>query len=106
VSYPNVVTSSEQRCCLNAFVAAFVLLMDCGHLFCSGQVLSSRSHPEWSLKRLGDLLYGQAGVPRESWVAWSGTEEERQTLIDMPELAIHEWKDALLDPDIEMTRDY
>jgi hypothetical protein len=52
------------------------------------------------------LLYGQAGVPRESWVAWSGTEEERQTLIDMPELAIHEWKDALLDPDIEMTRDY
>lgn len=72
----------------------------------SGQVLSSRPHPEWSLKRLGNLLYGRASVAREGWVAWSGTEQERQALIAIPELAMHEWKDALLDPDIEMTRDY
>lgn len=70
------------------------------------QILSSRPHPDWPLKRLGDLLYGKATVGREGWVAWSGTEEERQELISMPELAMHEWKDALLDPDIEMTRDY
>ena len=69
-------------------------------------MLSSRPHPEWTLKRLGDLLYGEASVAREGWVAWSGTEDERQTLIAMPELAMHEWKDALLDPDIEMTRKY
>lgn len=74
------------------------------HLY--GQVLSSRPHPEWTLKRLGDLLYGQASVDREGWVSWSGTEEERQALIAMPELAVHEWKDALLDPGIEMTRNY
>jgi len=70
------------------------------------QVLSSRPHPEWSLKRIGGLLYGQASVAREGWVAWCGTDEERNELGAMPELAMHEWKDALLDPAIEMSRDY
>ena len=68
--------------------------------------LASRPHPSWPLKRLGDLLYGGARVEREGWVAWSGTEKEREELLAMTELAEHEWKDVLRDPAMEMTRDY
>lgn len=70
-------------------------------------VLTSRPHPAWPLKRVGDLLYGPAvTVGREGWVNWSGTAEEQRELLAMPELAMHEWKDVLLDPALEMRRDY
>ena len=45
-------------------------------------------------------------MEREGWVAWSGTEKEREELLAMTELAEHEWKDVLRDPAMEMTRDY
>ena len=55
---------------------------------------------------MGDTLYGRATLERNGWVAWCGTAEERELLIAMPELATHEWKDVLIDPLMEMQRDY
>jgi Uncharacterized protein conserved in bacteria len=47
--------------------------------------LQSRPHPDWPLKRVGDLMYSQAGVAPEEWgVAWSGTAAELDALIALP----------------------
>jgi hypothetical protein len=39
-------------------------------------------------------------------VAWCGTDAEREALLAMPELAEHEWKDVLRDPQLELRRNY
>ena len=60
--------------------------------------LEARPHPDWPLKRLGDLLYSQSGVGAETFnqgEAWSGTDDELRELIEMPELANIEWKDVM-----------
>ena len=58
--------------------------------------LLARPNPEWSLKRLGDLVYSAAEVNQEHWVQWLGTAGELEELIAMPQLAMTEWKEELL----------
>jgi MOSC domain-containing protein YiiM len=66
----------------------FFRVLTSGELHVEDQLtLIARPHPEWTLKRLGDLVYANAGVQRQDWVAWSGTAEEREQLIALPELA-------------------
>ena len=55
----------------------------------------SRPHPEWPLKRVGDLCYGNAAVAPRGWLAWAGTAEELDALVTLPALAIAEWKHVL-----------
>ena len=59
--------------------------------------LAERPHPEWTLRRVGDLVYGNAGVAREGWVAWAGTGAEREELLGLAPLAIAEWKEVIED---------
>lgn len=62
----------------NTLAGFFFRILDGGELAVGDRlVLVSRPWPEWPLKRVGDLLYGQASVAREGWVAWSGTDAER-----------------------------
>ena len=58
-------------------------------------MLCARAPWQWTVKRIGDLLYSGGGVATEDWANWAGTKEEVQELLEMPELATIEWKDVL-----------
>ena len=55
----------------------------------------ARPHPEWTVKRLGDLLYSAGGVGAGTWASWSGSAGELAEAMALPELARIEWKDEM-----------
>ena len=59
--------------------------------------LTARPNPDWTLKRVGDLVYGNAEVDMvpNGWVNFAGTDEEMDALIALPELAEGEWRHVL-----------
>jgi MOSC domain-containing protein YiiM len=54
--------------------------------------LVARPHPQWTVKRIGDMLYSGGGVAPEAWPNWQGTEQELRECIEIPQLANIEWK--------------
>lgn len=58
-------------------------------------VLASRPHPEWTLKRIGELMYGAAEVDMHGWLQWAGTDEELEEIIALPSWAEAEWKHVM-----------
>jgi MOSC domain-containing protein YiiM len=102
------VEGNVRHVCLQQTLGGFFLRVLRGGDVSVGDRLTlvSRPRPGWTLRRVGALLYGRAAVAREGWVAWCGTDAEREALLAMPELAEHEWKDVLRDPQLELRRNY
>ena len=81
----------------NTIAGWFMKPMTEGGKVCVGDTveLVHRPYPKWTLKLLGDKLYGQAkGQPRD-WAQWIGTDEELNELANMEELAIEEWREII-----------
>eukprot|EP01051_Picozoa_sp_SAG22_P020098 SAG22_NODE_3929_length_1464_cov_3.465201_3_plen_80_part_00 len=57
--------------------------------------LVQRPHPSWPLQRVGDLLYSQAEVAAGEWPQWRGDAAELEELLQLPELAVTEYKEEL-----------
>merc|ERR1719199_304375 len=55
--------------------------------------LVTRLHPKWTLKTIGDKLYGQAGPLPKDWAKWSGTLEELTELSNIEEFGMDEWRE-------------
>ena len=55
--------------------------------------LMRRPHPEWSLYRVGQLIYGGSGADQQP--VWRGTEAERHALLSIPEFGRLDWKEHL-----------
>lgn len=74
----------------------FVKVQGTGRLTDAHQSLRvvKRPHPNWTLRRLYSLLYGQ-GDPESKTPKWVGTKDELQELLGIPELMDFQYKDRL-----------
>jgi len=59
-------------------------------------VVGKRTHPEWTLSRTAQLLYGGENKKNCRIDKFQGTEEELKDLINLEDLATFEWKDRLI----------
>ena len=86
-------------CLTHTLGGIFFRVLDAGDIAVGDTLeLVERPYPQWPLKRVGDLLYGQAGVHPDTFMkgeAWSGSTEELDELLAMKELATAEWKEVL-----------
>lgn len=87
-------------CLKNTLGGVFFRILEAGDIAVGDTLeLVERPYPQWPLKRVGDLLYGESEVHPDSFMeggAWAGSEEELDELLEMPELATAEWKEVLL----------
>ena len=83
-------------CMTNTLGGVFFRVVRAGTLRVGAALtLAARPHPEWPVKRIGDLVYSGGGVAPEAWVSWGGTDADLAELLAMPELAHIEWKAEL-----------
>jgi len=52
-----------------------------------------RKHPEWPLKRVNRLIYGESGFDKQP--KWLGNDSELDALLRIPEFGEFQWKDYL-----------
>ena len=82
------VQGARHFCLMKTSRGWFCRVLTPGPLRAEGTLrLTRRPHPEWSLARIGTLLYGSAG-PAYWWKpTWSGTDAELAEAAALPELA-------------------
>jgi MOSC domain-containing protein YiiM len=101
LGHPDDVSDGNVRhwCLTHTLGGIFFRVLDAGDIAVGDTVeLVERPHPDWTLKRVGDLLYGQAAVHPDTFMkgeAWSGSADELDDLLAMEELATAEWKEVL-----------
>ena len=90
------VQGARHFCLMKTSRGWFCRVLTPGPLRAEGTLrLTRRPHPEWSLARIGTLLYGSAG-PAYWWKpTWSGTDAELAEAAALPELGRCEWRDEV-----------